>query len=142
MEKVISRINTLTNLLRQYNYEYYVLDNPTVEDVYYDSLMKELEELERLYPEYKKDDSPTQKVGDYLQTELKEIHHEVPMMSLSNAFSYDELKEFDEKIKKITSNYTYTVELKIDDPVQTTLDLKLTVSSRTIAKQISNNCYG
>ncbi len=114
MEKVISRINTLTNLLRQYNYEYYVLDNPTVEDVYYDSLMKELEELERLYPEYKKDDSPTQKVGDYLQTELKEIHHEVPMMSLSNAFSYDELKEFDEKIKKITSNYTYTVELKID----------------------------
>ena len=114
MEKIIERINTLTNLLRQYNYEYYVLDNPTVEDVYYDSLMKELEHLEALYPEYKKADSPTQKVGDYLQTELKEIIHEVPMMSLSNAFSYDELKEFDERIRKVTNSHTYTVELKID----------------------------
>ena len=114
MDKIISRINDLTNQLRKYNYEYYVLDNPTVEDVYYDSLMKELEHLETLYPEYKRSDSPTQKVGDYLQTSLKEIHHEVPMMSLSNAFSYDELKEFDEKISKVTSFYSYTVELKID----------------------------
>ena len=114
MDKIISRINELTNQLRQYNYEYYVLDNPTVEDVYYDSLMKELEQLEKQYPEYKRSDSPTQKVGDYLQTSLKEIRHEVPMMSLSNAFSYDELKEFDERISKLTTNYSYTVELKID----------------------------
>ena len=52
MDKIKSRIKELTNLLRQYNYEYYVLDNPTVEDVYYDSLMKELERLEKDYPEY------------------------------------------------------------------------------------------
>ncbi len=114
MEKVKQRIQELTNLLRQYNYEYYVLDNPTVEDVYYDSLMKELESLEKDYPEYKSSDSPTQKVGDYLQTDLKEVIHKTPMLSLANAFSYDELREFDEKISKVASNYTYVVELKID----------------------------
>ena len=114
MEKVKSRIQELTNMLRQYNYEYYVLDNPTVEDVYYDSLMKELEALEKDYPEYKSADSPTQKVGDYLQTDLKEVIHKTPMLSLANAFSYDELREFDEKISKVVNNYTYVVELKID----------------------------
>lgn len=114
MEQAKKRIQELTNLLRQYNYEYYVLDNPTVEDVYYDSLMKELEALEKDYPELKSNDSPTQKVGDYLQTDLKEVIHKTPMLSLANAFSYDELREFDEKISKVASNYTYVVELKID----------------------------
>ena len=98
MEQAKKRIQELTNLLRQYNYEYYVLDNPTVEDVYYDSLMKELEALEKEYPELKSNDSPTQKVGDYLQTDLKEVIHKTPMLSHANAFSYDELREFDEKI--------------------------------------------
>lgn len=114
MEKIKNRISELTDLLRKYNYEYYVLDNPTVEDVYYDSLMRELEALENEYPELALPDSPTKKVGDYLQTDLKEITHQVPMLSLANAFSYDELREFDEKIRKVVSNYSYMVELKID----------------------------
>lgn len=111
---IISRITFLVNTLNQYNYQYYVLDNPTVSDIEYDSLMRELEYLEKTYPELVLENSPTKKVGDYLKTDLDEVVHNVPMMSLGNAFNYDELREFDEKIKKITSNYTYTVELKID----------------------------
>lgn len=114
MEQARLRIKELTDLLRKYNYEYYVLDNPTIEDVYYDSLMRELEQIENEYPDLASPDSPTKKVGDYLQTDLKEITHKVPMLSLANAFSYDELREFDEKINKIVNNYSYMVELKID----------------------------
>ena len=114
MNEIQERIKYLVNILNQYNYEYYVLDNPTVEDIEYDSLMRELEQLEHDYPEYILENSPTSKVGDYLKTNLGEIIHEYPMLSLGNAFSYDELREFDEKIKKVVSNYSYTVELKID----------------------------
>ena len=114
MNQIEQRIKYLVNILNQYNYEYYVLDNPTVEDIEYDSLMRELEKLEHEYPEYILENSPTTKVGDYLKTDLDEITHIYPMLSLGNAFSYDELREFDEKIKKVVSNYTYTVELKID----------------------------
>lgn len=109
------RIEYLTNLLNRYNYEYYVLDNPTVTDLEYDSLMKELEVLEKDYPELALDNSPTKKVGDFLKLDLEEIKHINPMMSLANAFSYDELREFDYKIKKtIGQNVAYTCELKID----------------------------
>ena len=114
MNDIKSRITFLVNILNQYNYQYYVLDSPTVSDIEYDSLMRELEHLEKTYPELKLENSPTQIVGDYLKTDLEEVVHSVPMMSLGNAFNYDELREFDDKIKKVASNYTYTVELKID----------------------------
>ena len=114
MNEIQERIKYLVNILNQYNYEYYVLDNPTVEDIEYDSLMRELEKLENDYPEYKLENSPTSKVGDYLKTDLDEITHIYPMLSLGNAFSYDELRDFDEKIRKVVNNFTYTVELKID----------------------------
>lgn len=114
MDEIKNRIKYLVNILNQYNYEYYVLDNPTVEDIEYDSLMRELQALEEKYPEEVLPNTPTQKVGDFLKTDLGEITHQNPMLSLANAFSYDELREFDEKIRKVVSNYTYTVELKID----------------------------
>ena len=111
----IKRMNELVKLLKQYNYEYYVLDNPTVSDLEYDSLMKELERLEAMYPAHALPDSPTKKVGDYLKLELEEITHVNPMMSLANAFSYQELREFDQKIKRtVNRNIEYTCELKID----------------------------
>ena len=97
------RIIYLTNLLHRYNYEYYVLDNPSVEDVEYDSLMRELEQLEKQYPEYASENSPTKKVGDYLKNDLDEVTHLNPMLSLANAFSYDELREFDEKINYLNN---------------------------------------
>lgn len=114
MNEIQERIKYLVNILNQYNYEYYILDNPTVEDIEYDSLMRKLQALEEKYPEEILPNTPTKKVGDFLKTDLEEITHQNPMLSLANAFSYDELREFDEKIRKVVSNYTYTVELKID----------------------------
>lgn len=109
------RIEYLTNLLNRYNYEYYVLDNPTATDLEYDSLMKELEALEKEYPVYALNNSPTKKVGDFLKLDLEEVEHINPMMSLANAFSYEELREFDSKIRKIVGEkVSYTCELKID----------------------------
>ncbi|MBQ4570593.1 MAG: NAD-dependent DNA ligase LigA [Bacilli bacterium] len=113
-EQDIKRMEELVKILNQYNYEYYVLDNPTVDDVEYDSLTRELKNLEQKYPSDILPNTPTLKVGDYLKTDLEEITHKVPMMSLQDVFSFDELYEFDERIKKVTNKYTYTCELKID----------------------------
>lgn len=110
----LERMSYLVKLLNQYGYEYYVLDNPTVDDVEYDSLMRELKKLEELYPDSIIEGTPTRRVGDYLKTELDAITHENPMMSLQDVFSFDELYEFDERIRKITSEFSYCVELKID----------------------------
>ena len=114
MNDVKSRIDELVSLLNRYNYEYYVLDNPTIDDVEYDSLISELERLEKENPSYIRKDSPTQNVGAFLKTDLGSITHTNQMMSLGDVFNFEELKEFDEKIKKVVNNYTYTVELKID----------------------------
>ena len=101
-EQDLKRMEELVKILNQYNYEYYVLDNPTVDDVEYDSLMRELKSLEEKYPLDILPNTPTKKVGDYLKTDLEEITHEVPMMSLQDVFSFEELYEFDERIKKVT----------------------------------------
>ena len=114
INEIKERIKYLVNILNQYNYEYYILDNPTVDDVEYDSLMRELEALEKENPDLVLPNTPTKKVGDFLKTDLGQITHQNPMLSLANAFSYDELREFDERIRKVTPNFTYTVELKID----------------------------
>ena len=108
------RMEELYKLINLYNYQYYILDNPTVEDVEYDSLIKELETLEELYPEYTRIDSPTKQVGAFLKTDLDTVIHENPMMSLGDVFNEYELRDFDDKIKKVVDNYTYVVELKID----------------------------
>ena len=115
--KAKERITYLTNLLNQYNYEYYVLDNPTATDLEYDSLMKELEALEKEYPELVLPNTPTQKVGAFLKLDLDTITHKNQMMSLANAFSYDELREFDERIEKtIGTKVSYTCESVSDFP--------------------------
>lgn len=114
LDEIQKYIQQLTILLKQYNYEYYILDNPSVDDVEYDSKLRELERLEKEYPQFASTDSPTKQVGAFLQTDLNIINHEVPMLSLANAFSYDELREFDERIRKVVSDFTYNVELKID----------------------------
>ena len=142
----IKRMNELVKLLKRYNYEYYVLDNPTVSDLEYDSLMKELERLETMYPAHALPDSPTKKVGDYLKLELEEITHANPMMSLANAFSYQELREFDQKIKRtINQNVEYTCELKIDGIASTIhyedglLVLAATRGNGTVGENITKN---
>ena len=93
----LKRMEELVKLLNQYNYQYYVLDEPTVDDVEYDSLMRELKNLELKYPNDILPNTPTKQVGAYLKTDLEEIIHDVPMMSLQDVFSFDELYEIRSK---------------------------------------------
>ncbi|MFA7422937.1 MAG: NAD-dependent DNA ligase LigA, partial [Acholeplasmataceae bacterium] len=108
------RIIELTDLINQANYDYHTLDQPTMTDFEYDKYLKELVELEDKYPNYKQDNSPTDKVGGVVLESFKKITHKVPMMSLSNVFNEEELRAFDERIKKVTDDFSYISELKID----------------------------
>ena len=89
-----SKIDELRKLLNRYNYEYYVLDRPTIEDRQFDILMRELEELEKQFPEYFSANSPTQRVGGQVNKGFEQAQHSFPMLSLSNTYSKEELLEF------------------------------------------------
>ncbi len=108
------RMKQLIELINKANYEYHTLDKPTLSDYDYDHYFKELVELEEKYPELKQDDSPTQKVGGAILDGFTKVEHQVPMMSLSNVFDETELRQFDERIFNVASNYSYVTELKID----------------------------
>ncbi|QKS70440.1 NAD-dependent DNA ligase LigA [Paenalkalicoccus suaedae] len=108
-------IDRLTDLLNGYAYAYYVEDNPSVPDSEYDKLLHELMELEEKNPEHKRDDSPTERVGGEPLKQFKKVEHTVPMLSLSNAFDADELRDFDRRVKSgLDHDPTYMCELKID----------------------------
>lgn len=111
---VKKQMQELVDALNKYSYEYYTNDNPTISDEAYDALMRELEDLEAKNPEYILESSPTRRVGDVTNEKLEKIVFNTPMMSLANAFSYDELRDFDNRIKKVGFNPEYVVELKID----------------------------
>ena len=110
------RIDELCDLLDKYNYEYYVLNQSSVEDSEYDNLMEELILLEKKYPQFKHKTSPTSRVGGQVIDSFKKITHQVSMLSLGDVFNYDELRDFDRKVKEAIniSNYQYVAELKID----------------------------
>ena len=108
------RIKELVNILNKANYEYHVLDNPTISDQEYDKYLRELYKLEEKYPEYVLEDSPTKKIGGEVIDEFKKITHSIPMMSLSNVFNEEEIKTFDNRIKKEGINPEYVCEFKID----------------------------
>ena len=88
------RIEELTALLTEANYRYYVMDDPRMPDFEYDHLLRELEELEEAHPEYAKPDSPTQRVGGQALSKFQEVTHPVPLMSLQDVFSMEELADF------------------------------------------------
>lgn len=109
------RIAELQKLLNQYNYEYHVLDQPSVPDSEYDRLLKELIALEEQYPEFKTPDSPTERVGGTVLDMFQKVEHKTPMLSLANAFNEADLLDFDRKVRQaIGENYSYVCELKID----------------------------
>ena len=110
------RVQEITLLLEKYNYEYYVLDNPSVSDAEYDRLMQELIALEEKYPELKSPLSPTQRVGGIVQDEFQKVKHKRMMLSLANAFNETDLRDFDRKIREAlgVDKVTYMAEMKID----------------------------
>lgn len=108
------RIDELIKIINKASEEYYTNDNPTITDQEYDDYYHELEKLEQQYPELIREDSPTKRVGGKIIDEFKKVSHEIPMMSLGDIFSEDEIFEFDQRIKKTILNPTYVCELKID----------------------------
>jgi len=114
MDKIKQRIDELIKILSKASYEYYVLDNPTITDQEYDSLMDELIRLETNNPSLVRNDSPTVRIGGEVISEFKKVTHEVPMMSLGDIFNHEEIFSFDEKIRKVVNNPEYVCELKID----------------------------
>ena len=116
MIQIKEEISKLVSLLNKYSYDYYVEDNPQISDTEYDTLYKQLEKLEEKHPEFILENSPTQRVGDKVLDEFEKITHKVPMLSLSNTFSTEELREFDSRVKKLVPDdkVEYICELKID----------------------------
>ena len=110
------RVKEITALLEKYNYEYYVLDNPSVSDAEYDRLMQELMMLENEHPELRSPLSPTQRVGGMVQDSFKKVKHQRSMLSLANAFNEEDLRAFDKRVRDIIGGdkVTYMAEMKID----------------------------
>lgn len=108
------RMNDLFDILTDANYHYYVLDDPKMPDFEYDRLLRELEELEKENPELKRPDSPTQRVGGEALTKFEKVEHPVPLMSLQDVFSMDELTDFLNKIIASHADAAFSVEPKVD----------------------------
>lgn len=115
MDNIQQRINELNELLHKYGHAYYVLDKPLVADSVYDQLLHELIALEEQHPQFVTPDSPTQRVGGAVLAGFEKVAHSTRMLSLSNAFNEDDLRDFDRKIRQaIGDAFSYVCELKID----------------------------
>lgn len=114
MDNIQKRMRHLEELINQANYDYHTLDNPTISDYEYDNYVQELLDLENQYPQFKSNTSPTLKVGGVVLEKFNKVTHKNPMMSLSNAFSFEDLTAFDERIQKEGYQVSYDLELKID----------------------------
>lgn len=116
-QEVKARIDQLKRSINYHNYRYHVMDNPEISDAAYDRLMNELEGLEKINPDLITPDSPTQRVGKAPLKEFKTVRHTLPMLSLSNSFEQEEIREFDQRIKrflKLTDDVEYVTEAKLD----------------------------
>ena len=98
-EAIRKRVDSLRATLEDHNYYYYVLDDPRIPDAEYDRLFRELQKLEAEHPELATEDSPTRRVGSSAETSFEEVTHRLPMLSLDNAFSEDELRDFDRRVR-------------------------------------------
>lgn len=114
MQKIIDRIDELINIINKASYEYYVLDNPSITDQEYDDAYTELQRLENSYPELKREDSPTLRVGGEAIDKFEKVTHASPMLSFDDIFNEEEIMLFDERIRKTISKPEYTLEPKMD----------------------------
>lgn len=110
------RVKQLREEIEQHNYNYFVLNQPTISDAEYDRLLRELQKLEEQFPTLISPTSPTQRIGAPPQTEFRTVRHSIPMLSLANAFSDDEVREFDARLRKLAAidQIEYVAEPKFD----------------------------
>jgi DNA ligase (NAD+) len=115
-EKIRTQIEKLRDTIRDHDFRYYVEAAPVISDQEYDRLMTELLELERTHPQFQSPDSPTQRVGGQPVKEFLSVTHEIPMLSLANTYTEEELSDFDRRVSSLLNGeaYSYTSELKID----------------------------
>ena len=111
-------VEQLRDQIRHHNYQYHVLDNPEIPDVEYDRLVRQLEDIEKKYPDLITDDSPTQRVGAAPVSAFGTVTHRLPMLSLENAFTEDELRDFHRRV-------TDRLELNADDSLEYATEPKL-----------------
>lgn len=114
---ITQRVEELRSVIEDHNYHYYVLDDPRVPDAEYDRLFRELQNLEAEYPELASDNSPTRRVGSSAETSFEEVVHRLPMLSLDNAFSEEELRDFDRRVRDrlgLSGDVEYVCEPKLD----------------------------
>src|SRR5688572_26021902 len=122
-ETARARIEELSKTLEQHNYNYYVLDKPTISDFEFDKLLEELIALEKQYPEFLKPESPSQRVGGQITKEFKSVKHKYPMLSLSNSYNKEDMEEFNRRVCEglgmkgndlFAQDIEYVCELKFD----------------------------
>ena len=114
-ETIKHKIEALSKEIEEHNYNYYVLSLPTISDFEFDKVLEELSDLEKKYPEYLSPDSPSQRVGGQITKEFKTVKHKYPMLSLGNTYNEDDLRDFDDRIRKAgLSDFEYVCELKYD----------------------------
>ncbi|KRQ87538.1 DNA ligase [Caloramator mitchellensis] len=114
MEDIRKRIEDLRELIEYHNHKYYVEDSPEISDFEYDNLMRELKKLEEQHPEFKSPNSPTERVGGKPLKEFNQVVHSVPMLSLQDVFSFEELRDWNNRVVSAVGEVEYVVELKID----------------------------
>ncbi len=147
MNELEQRVKEITKTLERYNYEYYVLDNPSASDAEYDRLMQELILIETEHPELKLPTSPTQRVGGTVVSEFEKVTHKRLMLSLANAFNDDDLRDFDRKVRDATGlkEVQYMAEMKIDglamslDYVDGRLNYAATRGDGNIGENVTSN---
>src|SRR5665811_1007801 len=114
-EEALKKITALSNKLADHNYNYYVLAKPEISDFDFDMKLKELEKLEAEFPQFADPNSPTQRVGSDISKDFEQVEHKYAMLSLGNAYSEEEIKDFDTRVKKIIeTDCEYVCELKFD----------------------------
>ncbi|WP_349402178.1 NAD-dependent DNA ligase [Candidatus Phytoplasma solani] len=114
LKLIEQKIKILVKQLLKANYQYYNLSQPKINDQQYDALLKELIALEEKYPQFILPYSPTLKIGGFVEKKFKTFKHQIPMMSLANAFNTQELKNFHNRLSKVSSSFSFFTELKID----------------------------
>ena len=114
-KEAAGRIAYLREELDRHNYNYYVKHDPEIEDAVFDQLMHELTVLENAFPEFSDANSPSQRVGSDISLEFKQVAHKYQMLSLSNTYTEEEVREFDQRVRKLTDDgFEYVCELKFD----------------------------